>query len=109
VNKITRSQARRYRRQHAILFACIPLGLLGGLALSSLLPSAPDWLLFIPAAWLFSFLIVGMLGVWFTERHIMRVIDPDPETRKRVLSLAWFRPIGSLMAVNELLRSAVEE
>jgi hypothetical protein len=50
-----------------------------------------------------------MLSVWFTERHIMHVIDPDPEIRKRVLSLSWFRPIGTFLAVNELLRSAVEE
>jgi len=59
--------------------------------------------------WFFACLIVAMLGVWFTGWHIMRVIDPDPEIRKHVLSLYWFRPIGTFLALNELLRSAVEE
>jgi hypothetical protein len=80
------------------------------MALPSVLPSPPpDWLQFVPAAWFFAFLIVGLLGVWLTERRVLRVVDPDPELRRRVLSLTWFKPLGHFWALDELLREAVKE
>jgi hypothetical protein len=109
MNKISRSDARRYRALHILLFSCIPLGFLG-LALPSVLPS-PDstWVILAPAVWFFGFLTLGLLGLWFLERRILRVVAPDPETRRRVVALSWFRPFGTFIAVNELLRLAVEK
>jgi hypothetical protein len=77
---ISRSEARRFRRQHALRFACIPLAFLGLLLPTVLPPPPPDWLLFVPAAWFFGFLTFGLFGVWLTERRILRLVDPDPET-----------------------------
>jgi hypothetical protein len=109
MNRISRSGARRFRRQHALLTACIPVAFLG-MALPSVLPSPPtEWLQFIPAAWFFTFLVIGLFGVWLTERQVLRVIDPDPELRHRVLSQTWFKPFGRFWAVDELLRAAVKD
>ena len=109
MNRISRAEARRYRRQHALSAACVPLAFLG-IALPAVLPSPPsDWLQFISAAWFFTFLVVGLLGVWFTERRVLRMIDPDSELRRRVLSLTWFKPFGQFWALDELLREAVKK
>ncbi len=108
MNKISAAQARRYRRQHAALFACVPLALLGAIFPSLITTQEPGWLVFVQAAWFFGFLSLGLFGLWFSERRILRAVDPDPDTRRRALSVSWFRPFGTFMAINELLRSAVK-
>ena len=109
MNRVSPSEARRYRRQHALLAACVPLAFVG-MALPSVLPSPPpDWLILVPPAWFFTFLIVGLLGTWFTQWRVLRLINPDPELRRRVVSLSWFRPFGSFWALDELLRAAVQK
>ncbi len=109
MNKISRSEARRYRTLHALLFSCVPVAFLG-LALPLVAPRLPsDWLALAPAAWFFGFLILGLFGLWFIERRILRLVDPDSETRRRVVAVSWFRPFGTFLAVNELLRLAVEK
>ncbi len=109
MNKISKADARRYRTLQFLLFSCIPLAFLG-LALPRVLPSLPSlWIILTPAVWFFGFLTLGLLGLWFLERHILRVVAPDSETRHRVIGLSWLRPFGTFLAVNELLRLAVEK
>ena len=109
MNDLSSASVRRYRMTFGLRLACVPVAFLGA-ALPALLPHPPpDWLVLIPAAWFFGFLTLGLLGTWSLERRLLEEVDPDAETRRRVISLSWFRPVGSFMAVNELLRLAEEK
>jgi hypothetical protein len=109
MNYISPSQAQRYRRLHTALSLCVPVAFLGLFLPSFAESPAPVWLLVISVIWLLGFLLVGLLGGWMVQRRMLRAIDPDPETWRRVRELMWFRPLGSFWAVNELLRSAVRK
>jgi hypothetical protein len=109
MNYTSASQARRYRTSHTAFSLCLPIAFLGMLFLALAKSPPPTWLLFASAAWFFGFLIAGLLGVWIVQRAMLRAIDPDSETWRRVRELTWFRPFGSFWAVNELLRSAAQK
>ncbi len=109
MNRLPSSRVRRYRLVHGLFFACIPLAFLGMLLPFVLPPPPPDWLMFVPAVWFFGLLTTGALGMWAVGRRLLRLIDPDPETRQRIVGLSWLRPVGTFVAVNELLRLAEEK
>ena len=109
MNYLSPSQARRFRMRHTLLSFLVPVAFLGLFFPSLAKSSAPTWLLIVSVVWLCGFLIVGGVGAWMTRRAMLRAIDPDPETERRVRELIWFSPFGSFWAVSELLRSAVKK
>jgi len=109
MNRLTRSRARRYRLVHRFFFACVLLAFLGMVLPFVLPPPPPDWLLLVPAIWFFGLLTTGALGMCAVGRRLLRLIDPDPEARRRIVGLSWLRPVGTFLAVNELLRLAEEK
>src|SRR5512134_1244308 len=102
MNRLTPAAVRRYRTLHALWFACVPVAFLGA-ALPAVLPPNSDWAVLAPGIWFFGFLIAGAVGTWSIKRRLVREVQPDPLTRQRIEGLSWVRPIGSFMAVNELL------
>jgi len=54
-------------------------------------------------------LIGGLLGLVLLQRHLLTVVDPEPEVRRSVLSKSWFGVIGNVVAVEELLRAGLAE
>jgi hypothetical protein len=109
MNRISKSLARRYRLLHATFFGCVLLAFLGLLLPFVLPPAPPDWLLLIPAIWFFGLITIGAVGMWTVGHRLLGILDPDPGTRSRVVAVSWIRPVGTFLAVNELLRSAEEK
>jgi len=109
MNRLSKSRARRFRVLHAALFGCVLLAFVGLLLPFVLPPPPPDWLLLVPALWFFSLLAVGAVGMWVLGHRLLRIIDPDPETRHKVVAASWLRPVGTFLAVDELLKSVEEK
>jgi hypothetical protein len=47
--------------------------------------------------------------MWTLEKRVLKFIDPPPEICRRVVGLSFVRPLGNLMALDELLRAATDE
>ena len=109
MNHLSTNAARRYRRVYVMWLCCVPAAFLAAFLPSILPPPPPDWLVFVPAAWFFAFLVAGLVGMWSVWHHAVRQIEPDPQARERAAELRWFRPFGAVMAFNEIIRSAEQK
>lgn len=108
MRKISSSEARRYRRRHRLLLFLPFLGFASP-AIINIGESPSPWQYAVAGALFLGFIAVGLLGAALYQRRLLRLIDPPEQIRRNVLRLSWFSPIGSLLAIDELLYVASRE
>jgi hypothetical protein len=114
VNPLAPEQARRYRRIHRAIWIA-PLVAGGAWFLLTKLFGEPDTtgvvdryplLMLLPLV----LLIVGpLLALTILELRVMHVVRPDIQTKKDVAKASWIRPIGFILAFEELVSAGERE